>query len=232
MGQVEHFAVPFSQLLISQFLFLTIVNLIERLIIFTRYPEAGKAKTRLIPALGTEGAAMLYRKMAEHTLAQIQPLQKQRAIDIEVRFTGGSQEQMQRWLGNHLRYVPQGEGDLGDRMQRSLEEAFHVGIQRTVIIGTDCPELNTVLLEKAFQALHQHDLVIGPAIDGGYYLIGQRHFIPDVFSNIPWSTPEVFPLTLKMAEALGVKVTCLPMLSDVDYPDDLPIWEQANQAIS
>lgn len=194
-----------------------------------RYPEPGKAKTRLIPALGAAGAADLYREMAEYTLAQVQALQKQKAIEVEIRFAGGTQNCMEGWLGKHWKYVSQGEGDLGDRMGRSFQDAFQDGMQRTVIIGTDCPEVDSAVLDSAFQALHHYDLVIGPATDGGYYLIGQRHPMPEIFSQIPWSTSEVFEKTMTIVETLGITISCLPMLSDVDYPSDLAIWEKAKQ---
>lgn len=199
---------------------------IDRLIIFTRYPEAGKAKTRLIPALGAEGAAALHRKMADHTVLQVQALQLQHPLCIEVRFAGGDRDLMQRWLGTDLMYAMQGEGDLGDRMARSFQSAFNSGVQRALIIGTDCPDLNVPLLEQAFCKLQQHDLVLGPASDGGYYLIGLRRWIPQLFVNIEWSTSSVLERTLAIAEELNLSVALLPVLSDVDYPADLEIWER------
>lgn len=199
---------------------------IDRLIIFTRYPESGKAKTRLIPALGAEGAAALHCRMADHTLLQVQALQLQHPLCVEVRFAGGNRDLMRRWLGNDLMYTVQGEGDLGDRMGRSLQSAFNSGVNRTLIIGTDCPDLNASLLEQAFCELQQHDLVLGPASDGGYYLIGLRSWIPQLFVNIEWSTASVLERSLAIAEELNLSVALLPVLSDVDYPADLEIWER------
>ena len=199
---------------------------IDRLIIFTRYPETGKAKTRLIPALGAEGAAALHRRMADHTLVQVQALQFQHPLCVEVRFSGGDRDLMQRWLGTDLMYTVQGEGDLGDRMGRSFQSAFDASVDRAVIIGTDCPDLNATLLDQAFRELQHHDLVLGPASDGGYYLIGLRRLIPQLFIGMEWSTATVLERTLEIAAELNLSVALLPVLSDVDYPADLEIWER------
>lgn len=201
----------------------------DRLIIFARYPEVGKAKTRLIPALGPEGATALYRQLAEYTLAQVHAFQLRYPVDIEVRFAGGTQELMQRWLGQDLLHTEQGAGDLGERMARSLQAAFAAGATRSVIIGTDCPQLDAAILQTAFAQLEQHDLVLGPAQDGGYYLIGLRRVVPALFAEIAWSTAAVFAQTVELAEQLGLAIALLPTLSDIDYPEDLEVWHQIQQ---
>lgn len=195
--------------------------MIEKLIIFARYPEAGRVKTRLIPALGAAGAAEFYCQMAEQTLAQARQLQGQRSLQVEVCFAGGTSELMQDWLGGDLLYTAQGDGDLGERMQRSLDSAFGTGVQRSVIIGTDCPDLDAQLIEQAFQNLDQHDVVLGPAADGGYYLIGLRQSVPALFTGIAWSTAIVLQQTVNIAQELGLTIAYLPTLSDIDYPEDL-----------
>lgn len=199
----------------------------QHLIIFTRYPEPGNTKTRLIPALGTVGAANLQREMTEHTIFQVQELQKAIAISVEVRFAGGDSQLMQDWLGLNLVYQSQGEGDLGSRMARSLFEAFQSGAENVLIIGTDCPGVNAQILTTAFEKLHTFDLVLGPAIDGGYYLIGLRQPIPELFVNIEWGTAQVFQTTVDIAQKLNLSHVNLLPLADVDRPEDLPIWEQA-----
>ncbi len=198
----------------------------ERLIIFTRYPEPGKTKTRLIPALGAEKAAALQRQMTEYTLSQVRELQKERLVTAEVRFAGGDRTLMVGWLGSDLIYKPQGEGDLGTRMARSLSLACQDNVDSVVIIGTDCPGLNAQLMAKAFKQLHAQDLVLGPALDGGYYLLGLRYFIPELFIGINWGTAEVLQQTVDIATQLNLSVAYLPQLADVDRPEDLPIWEQ------
>lgn len=199
-----------------------------KLLLFTRYPEPGTAKTRLIPTLGAVGAAALSRQMTEHTLTHVQTLQHQHAVQVEIRFAGGSVELMQHWLGPEWNYVLQGPGNLGDRLLRSLESAYQSGASRIVIIGTDCPELDAALLHRAFVALVDHDLVLGPAVDGGYYLIGVRRLIPELFTHIAWSTAAVLSQTMTVAQQLGLTIALLPPLSDVDYPADLAIWQRVN----
>lgn len=202
----------------------------ERLIVFTRYPEPGLTKTRLIPALGAKGAAILQRQMTEYTMSKVRELQSDRPVSVEVRFAGGKLTLMQDWLGSDIVYQPQGEGDLGSRMARSLSVALESGIERAVIIGTDCPGLNVILIAKAFQELHSHDLVLGPAIDGGYYLIGLSCLISELFTGISWGTAEVLQQTVDIAKKLDLSIAYLPPLADVDRPEDLPIWDQTQQS--
>ena len=199
-----------------------------RLIVFTRYPEPGRAKTRLIPALGALGAATVHRQMTEHTLLQARKLHSTHGISIAVHFDGSGHQQMQDWLGADLVYQSQPSGDLGWRMARSLRDAFQAGIERVAIVGTDCPGLDTALMGTAFDRLLTHDLVLGPALDGGYYLIGLRYFVPELFVDISWSTDRVFIQTVEIAHRLNLSIDRLPYLADVDRPEDLPVWEQIN----
>lgn len=212
--------------------------ILEHLILFARYPEPGTAKTRLIPALGAEGAATLYRQMTEHTLSQVRRWVERQSggqmklstRQVEIRFAGGSEVKMQAWLGPNWRYVPQGTGDLGDRLVRSLQATWETGASRIVIIGTDCPELDARLLHQAFALLAHHDLVLGPAVDGGYYLIGVRQCWPELFQNIAWSTAAVLQQTLTIGQQLGLAIALLPTLSDVDYPEDLAVWQRVKHS--
>ncbi|MEP0771181.1 TIGR04282 family arsenosugar biosynthesis glycosyltransferase [Trichocoleus sp. ST-U1] len=193
----------------------------ECLIVFTRYPEPGKAKTRLIPVLGEDGASNLHRQMTEHTLSQVRELQSDRATRVEVYFTGGDQQLMEDWLGADIIYQPQGEGDLGQRMKSAFQTAFAAGMEGVAIVGTDCPGLDAKIMAQAFEQLNGHDLVLGPAIDGGYYLIGLRRIIPELFEEINWGTSEVREKTVAIAISLGLAVAYLPPLFDVDRPEDL-----------
>ena len=203
----------------------------ERLVIFTRYPEQGLTKTRLIPALGVEGATKLHRQMTERTLSNVRELLScDRPVSVEVCFTGGNLALMQGWLGADIVYQPQGEGDLGARMARAMSLSFQGGIERVVIIGTDCPGVNANLIAQAFHHLHSHDLVLGPAIDSGYYLIGLNCLIPELFSEISWGTAEVLQQTVDIAKKLDLSVAYLPQLADIDRPEDLPVWEQMLQS--
>ncbi|WP_017319132.1 TIGR04282 family arsenosugar biosynthesis glycosyltransferase [Mastigocladopsis repens] len=198
----------------------------QHLIIFTRYPKPGETKTRLIPALGTEGAANLQRQMTEHTLFQVKQLQSSSAISFEVRFAGGNLQLMQDWLGYELVYRPQGEGDLGSRMAQSFFNAFQAGAEKVIIIGTDCPGVNVEILGKAFEQLQHSNLVLGPAVDGGYYLIGLQRPVPELFINIDWGTSQVLQQTIDIAQTLNLSVAYLASLADIDRPEDLPIWKK------
>ncbi|MEP0787317.1 TIGR04282 family arsenosugar biosynthesis glycosyltransferase [Trichocoleus sp. DQ-A1] len=193
----------------------------ECLIVFTRYPEPGKAKTRLIPVLGEDGASNLHRQMTEHTLSQVRELQSDRATRVEVYFTGGDQQLMEDWLGADIIYQPQGKGDLGQRMKSAFQTAFAAGMEGVAIVGTDCPGLDAKIMAQAFEQLNGHDLVLGPAMDGGYYLIGLRRVIPELFAGINWGTSEVREKTVAIAISLGLAVAYLPSLFDVDRPEDL-----------
>jgi len=192
------------------------------LIVFTRYPEPGKTKTRLIPILGADDAANLHRQMTEGVITQVKELQD---ISIEVHFTGGDHQLMQEWLGDNIVYRQQSEGDLGWRMQTAFQIAFNNGMEKVVIIGSDCPLLNSQVLESAFQALLKNELVLGPATDGGYYLIGLNRLLPELFTAINWGSNEVFEQTVKIAKSLNLTVAYLTTLSDVDRPEDLAILD-------
>jgi len=194
----------------------------ERLIVFARYPTPGFAKTRLIPALGAEGAAKLQCRLTEHVLKTADEMQAVRGIDVEVRFTGSSQQEMQdRFGSNNTSFLPQCEGDLGSRLHDAAKAAFDAGTKKVVIVGTDCPDINAKYLIQAFDALNQSDIVLGPAFDGGYTLIGLKAPLPELFSGIEWGTDNVLSTTLEQCKAMKQKVRLLGAYSDVDHPEDL-----------
>ena len=193
----------------------------EKLIVFTRYPEPGKAKTRLIPVLGKTGAANLHRLMAQKAIARALSLQQSGRLSVEIHWTGGSQQLMREWLGTDIMYQNQIEGDLGAKMIAAFQNSFNSGVDKTAIIGTDCPNLTTEIMAQAFDKLSQHDLVLGPAKDGGYYLIGLCRAIPELFGGINWGTSEVFAATRAIAQNLDLNIAYLPTLADIDLPEDL-----------
>ena len=199
----------------------------ETLIIFSRYPEPGKTKTRMIPALGAVGAAQLQRQMTEHTLKTAIALTSSRQVAIEVHFAGGDRSLMVEWLGKG-EYIAQAAGDLGEKMRSAGDRAFKGGSQRVVIIGIDCPDIDRQILTQAFDSLNHHDLVLGIAEDGGYYLIGLNRLVPELFKGIDWGTERVLQQTKNIAEQLNLKVDCLTTLADVDRPEDLKIWQKHN----
>ena len=204
----------------------------ERLIVFARYPEPGRTKTGLIPYLGADAAADLQRRMTEHMVSQIRNLATTRPLLMEIRYKGGNQQLMEDWLGSDYIYSPQSKGDLGRRMGRAFEAAFVNGAAVAVIIGTDVPGISLEILHQAFNSLQNTDLVLGPANDGGYYLIGLKQStfnraLPQLMTNISWGSASVLDQSVKIAERMGLKYILLEKLADVDRPEDLTVWEQA-----
>lgn len=197
------------------------INARNKLIVFTRYPEPGKTKTRLIPVLGAIGAANLHRLMAQKTIARALSLQNSGRLSVEILYIGGNQQQMQDWLGTELCYQNQIDGDLGEKMTAAFENSFDSGIDKVAIIGTDCPALTAEIIAQAFDQLERYDVVFGPAQDGGYYLIGLRRSHPELFSGINWGTDEVLASTRAIAQNLGLNIANLPTLADIDRPEDL-----------
>jgi rSAM/selenodomain-associated transferase 2/rSAM/selenodomain-associated transferase 1 len=191
------------------------------LIVFGRYPRVGKTKTRLIPALGPVGAAALQKRLAEKTVATA----RQTAIRIGARLVfchdGGREQQLRQWLGGRpIHFRPQATGDLGRRMHLAMQCAFDGGARRVVLVGTDIPGLTAAILEQAFAALDEKDLVIGPSIDGGYWLVGMTR-PENIFDGITWSRPDVLENTLTLARRKGMTPCLLDPLNDLDTPGDL-----------
>ncbi|MBU4001765.1 MAG: TIGR04283 family arsenosugar biosynthesis glycosyltransferase [Proteobacteria bacterium] len=191
----------------------------KRIILFARFPEPGKTKTRLIPALGPAGAADLHARMAEQTLVKIRRFAKQHSAGFEICFAGGSKEKILGWLGKDVSPSPQSFGDLGLRMSTAFRRAFNQGAKQVVLVGTDIPELTEGCFEKAFDALASHDVVLGPSTDGGYWLVGMKQNL-NIFSGISWGSPEVLSQTLKGFEG-RLSSHLLSPLRDVDTLEDL-----------
>jgi rSAM/selenodomain-associated transferase 2/rSAM/selenodomain-associated transferase 1 len=204
----------------------------QRLIVFTRYPEPGKTKTRLIPVLGPEGAADLQRRMTERVLANVVGLRSKRQMTLEIRYAGGSQAQMRAWLGADVLLTAQEAGPLDRRMLAAFEDAFAAGCRDVVIIGTDIPGITAAVVAGAFDRLREKDLVLGPATDGGYYLIGLRHSSLEqarllLSDAIEWGTERVLQTTMAIAQQCSLSFSLLQRLQDIDRPEDLPVWESA-----
>lgn len=194
-----------------------------RLVIFARYPTPGRVKTRLIPALGEAGAARLQDAMTRHALRQGVVLADRGAAGVEVRFTGAGAPAMAHRYGHSFTYVAQGEGSLGERLARAAADALHGGERAVILLGADCPAATAEVLSRAVGALSAgNELVLGPAADGGYYLIGLRRFVPQLFEGIEWGTRRVLAQTLAAADRFGLSRVLLPTLPDVDVPADLP----------
>jgi len=186
-----------------------------RIVLFTRYPEPGAAKTRLIPTLGAEGAAILHRRLTERTIAQV----RRSGLPFEVRTTGGSPAQFSEWLGD-IPMIDQGAGDLGGRLKRAAASC------PVIFIGADAPDLEAAHLTAAAAALQRNEAVLGPAEDGGYWLLGLARPMQRVFQAVPWGTQQVLAETLARFREAGVEPVMLPTLADLDRPDDLCRWPE------
>lgn len=192
-----------------------------RLIVFAKAPVAGFAKTRLIPALGATGAAALAARLLAHavdaaTAAALGP--------VEVCATPDATHPAFASLAGRVSLSVQGEGDLGARMARAFERALGVGpagTARCLLIGTDAPGIDAAYLRAAAAALDRGDAVFGPALDGGYTLVGLRRPAPALFTGMRWSTPQVMAETRARLGRLGLRATELAPLSDIDEPADL-----------
>ena len=198
-----------------------VVKTDEILLLFVRHPEAGRAKTRLIPALGPDGAAALYRRMAESIAAEAGRLARPGLAHVAMVEPPERAAAVGRWLGAPWQVEPQAAGDLGVRLATAFEKAFEQGAQRVVAIGTDCLDLDAPRLARAFDRLHDHDAVVGPATDGGYYLLGLSRPVAGCFDRIPWSTAETLVATRARLATAGCTVAELDPLRDLDTPDDL-----------
>jgi rSAM/selenodomain-associated transferase 1 len=185
-----------------------------RLVIFTRFPEPGLAKTRLIPALGAEGAALLQRRLTEQTVAAA----RASGLPVEVRTTGAPPSAFADWLGSDLTIVDQGEGDLGDRLSRAVQPT------PVLFIGSDLPDLTAAHLTDAAERMRTDRAVIGPAEDGGYWALGLNEACDPLFENMPWGSDRVFEITVTRLGDARIEPALLPTLADCDRPEDLARW--------
>jgi rSAM/selenodomain-associated transferase 1 len=179
--------------------------------LFTRWPAPGKAKTRLIPALGADGAAALHKRLTERMVGIVRAA----GLPLEVRSTGAEAQAFRDWLGDDISVIDQGEGDLGERLARTAQTT------PVLLLGADVPDVTPEHLTEAAALLARQPLVIGPAEDGGYWLLGLSAPMPQLFTGIAWGTETVFAETVARAAS---PPALLPMLADLDRPDDLVRW--------
>lgn len=184
------------------------------LVLFAKFPVPGYAKTRLIPAIGPEGSARVHRHLTERTVTTLLAS----GSAVEIRYSGASEANFRDWLGDRVALVEQVEGGLTERLIDAGRHGPHI------FFGADTPDLTVGIVRAAMDALESHDVVIGPAEDGGYYLIGLATARQELMIDMPWSTPEVLPETLRRCEIYGLSTTILPTLSDCDTPSDLARW--------
>lgn len=188
----------------------------EILLIFIKNPEKGRVKTRLAQTLGEDKALAIYRKLLKITKSVTDQLNVHREVWYS-RFI----EKNDIWSdGPYKKKLQRGE-DLGARMKGAFQEAFANSSGKVAIIGSDCDELNPRILRQAFQVLEEHEVVVGPSQDGGYYLLGMAEFYPALFDRKNWSTPAVCKQTIQQLNEMNVSYRLLPELNDIDTEQDL-----------
>lgn len=187
----------------------------RRVVLLLKYPEPGRVKTRLARAVGPERAARLARRFAEDTLAAVDSL----GLETDISFFPPEREaDMKAWLGPDRAYHAQSGADLGERMEAAFARAFAHGAERVSLTGTDAPDRPAAMLAEALDRLDDHDVVIGPATDGGYTLIAMRRdrFAPEAFRGVDWGTPKVLAQTMDALHRAGRSVWVLPPWPDID----------------
>lgn len=187
-----------------------------RVMVFLRAPRLGAVKTRLASTLGAEAALAVYRELVAATLRAVSPL---RNVELHVTPDDAVAEVAVMAIPG-WNVVSQGDGDLGTRLQRAFARGFSGGAERLVVIGADCPRLDARDIHDAWSALGHSDLVLGPASDGGYWLIALRSPQPSLFEGIHWGGTDVLRQTLDRAGDAGLRVHCLRELGDVDTAED------------
>jgi len=190
------------------------------LIVFVKYPEPGKVKTRIARDLGAHGAAELYSQMAKRIIGMVWRPHAYRAV---IYFDPPDREEdVRAWLGiDNVSYEPQSPGTIGDKMSNAFERVFSEGAGKAVLIGTDVPEITADIVSTACGMLKDTDVVLGPSYDGGYYLIGLRKFEPVLFRDIDWGTDTVFNRTLNRIIEKNLSHKSLDTLKDVDMAEDI-----------
>jgi uncharacterized protein len=186
------------------------------LIIFVRNPELGKVKTRLASTLGDVKALAIYQELLLHTKLIAEKVVAEKGI-----FYADYINPNDIWDG-YQKCLQRGN-DLGKRMENAFDALFDIGFKKICIIGSDCYDITSDIINEAFEKLDTYEVVVGPATDGGYYLLGMQAPIKNIFDNIKWSSDQVFEQTKNIIEAEGFTYTLLPMVNDIDEESDLPL---------
>ncbi|MBN7816700.1 TIGR04282 family arsenosugar biosynthesis glycosyltransferase [Algoriphagus pacificus] len=193
------------------------------IIIFQKNAELGKVKTRLAETMGKQEALEIYQILVNYTHQNVQQVPYKKLL-----YFSEFLEKSTEWENEFYSHKLQIAGNLGVKMANAFQTEFENGFNQLVIIGTDCPEINPEIIEEAFEKLTKVDVVLGPATDGGYYLLGMNQFISGLFKDIPWSSEVVLAATKNFLVSNGITFDMLPLLSDVDYQED---WEKVKERL-
>ncbi len=189
-------------------------------LLFIKAPQKGLVKSRLAAAIGPDAALELYKSFVLDVVEMLQDAGYPFRICF---YPVAAQGAVSDWLGPRHQYAPQEGDDLGERMKNAFQRIFSEGYRRAVLIGSDIPDLAKAVLQESFASLEKNDLVLGPAADGGYYLMGfnKDSFLPELFHGIEWSSPTVFRDTVDIARAAKRSLHLAPEWNDVDSVQDL-----------
>jgi len=187
------------------------------LIVFQKNAVLGKVKSRLAATIGNEKALGIYESLLLYTYGEIGKMKK---IETFIFFSDFIESDSKSGYQAEYKEIQEGE-DLGERMSNAFRKLFQKGYKKVVIIGTDCPEIQCTDIEAAFQSLEKKEVCIGPALDGGYYLLGMKSFNESLFQNIPWSSSEVTAKTQEILINRKISYELLKTLRDIDTEEDL-----------
>jgi rSAM/selenodomain-associated transferase 1 len=200
----------------------------NRLCLFVKAPRPGQVKTRMQPELSKDQAASLYGAMVEDLLER---LAGQPDYDLSIYYSPpDGREELTAWLGQVHAYRPQRGEHLGERMSAAFQDSLSDRYRKSIVIGSDIPDLNNSIISKAFQALDRSDVVLGPGRDGGYYLVGLKKSQPDIFKGITWSGDQVYPETARKIQQLNLSLTELSPLADLDTFEDVKDYWQRRES--
>lgn len=200
----------------------------KALIIFLKYPEPGKVKTRLAAGTGEKFALKFYRLCIDNLICEVRIIKD---TAIYIFYAGAEEKEFTGWIGGGFNYIRQNGNDLGGKMASAFKSVLEKH-KKAIITGSDIPDLNAEIINEAFSKLKTHDFVIGPSSDGGYYLLGMKNFSPFLFNEIKWSTSAVFEDTIVRMKHSGKTFSVLEKIDDIDTKEDLYNWLKRGKNIS
>lgn len=203
------------------------------LIVFAKAPREGQVKTRLAANLGTIGALDVYRRMAEGLWSDWRSAQKRGVFHLWLSFDPPEAEpEVRAWLEGADRYLPQVPGNLGQRLGDALASAFRAGYKEVAVVGTDAPAVTSARVTEGFSKLEEGWVVLGPTLDGGFYLMALRQPLPDLgalLEGVPWSSSETLASLIQGVTASGLDVHLLQEARDIDTVEDLRAHQRSSE---